>query len=148
MGLHQYFFWALLLISCGYAMWRGRSEERTVALVCLGATIASIFAIPPIAVLYSNIEIGLLLIDLVVLASFITIALRSSRFWPLWIAGLQLTSSTAHMLKAIDPELLPLAYGAAIAFWSYPILIILAVGTWRSQRRARTTDGQGTAAAG
>jgi hypothetical protein len=135
MGLHQYIFWTLLLLSCCYALWRGRRDERIVALVCLGATIASPFAVRSFSLLYSNIEVGLLMIDLVVLASFITIAFRSSRFWPLWISGLQLTSSTAHVMKAVDPNLLPVAYGAAIALWSYPILIILAIGTWRGHRR-------------
>jgi hypothetical protein len=42
-------------------------------------------------------------------------------------------------MKAIDERLLPVAYGAAIALWSYPILIILAVATWRGQRRAART---------
>ena len=29
-------------------------------------------------------------------------ALQSSRFWPLWIAGLQLTAILGHLLKAVD----------------------------------------------
>jgi hypothetical protein len=65
-----------------------------------------------------------------VLAGFITVALRSKRFWPLWVAGLQLTTSLGHFLKGVDQDLLPRAYGAALQFWSYPILIILAVGTF------------------
>jgi hypothetical protein len=40
-----------------------------------------------------------------------------------------------HVLKAMDENLLPLAYAAALRFWSYPILIILLVGTWREHRR-------------
>ena len=135
---HQTVFRILLLATCGYALWRGRSDERIVALVCLVATLASRVAFSPLHVRYTNIETGLLLIDLGVLAAFIFVALRSPRFWPLWVAGLQLTSSTAHLMKAIDQNLLPMAYGAAIALWSYPILIILAIGTWRGQRRVRT----------
>jgi len=77
----------------------------------------------------------LLLVDLAVLAGFITVALRSKRFWPLWVAGLQLTTSLGHILKGMDQDLLPQAYGAALQFWSYPILVILAVGTFRTQRR-------------
>jgi hypothetical protein len=130
---HQMIFKALLVASCGYALWRGRSEERTVALVCLTATIASGFATSPLNIRYQEVETGLLLIDLLVLASFVFVALRSSRFWPLWVAGLQLTSSTAHLMKALDAHLLPVAYGAAIAMWSYPTLIILAVATWRGR---------------
>ena len=134
---HQYVFRILLLATCGYALWRGRSDERIVALVCLVATLASRVAFSPLHVRYTNIETGLLLIDLAVLAAFVFVALRSPRFWPLWVAGLQLTSSTAHLMKAIDEDLLPIAYGAAIALWSYPILIILAIGTWRGHRRPR-----------
>jgi hypothetical protein len=134
---HQIVFRILLLATCGYALWRGRSDERIVALVCLVATIASRLAFSPLHVRYTSIETGLLLIDLGVLAAFVFVALRSPRFWPLWVAGLQLTSSTAHLMKAIDENLLPMAYGAAIALWSYPILIILAIGTWRGQRRPR-----------
>jgi hypothetical protein len=53
----------------------------------------------------------------------------------LWVSGLQLTSSMGHLFKAVDADLLPLAYAAALRFWAYPILIVLAVGVWRSQRR-------------
>jgi hypothetical protein len=91
--------------------------------------------VSPLTVRYSGVEFGLVLIDLAVLATFVFVALRSSSFWPLWVAGLQLTSSMAHLMKAVDFQLLPEAYGAAAALWSYPILIILAVGTWRHHRR-------------
>jgi hypothetical protein len=86
---------------------------------------------------YSGVELGLFAIDAAVLAGFVAVALQSPRFWPLWVAGLQLTSSTSHLLKAVDIHLLPKAYGAAVALWSYPILVILAIGTWRGQRRMR-----------
>ena len=63
------------------------------------------------------------------------IALRTDRFWPLWVAGLQLTTLVAHMLKAIKIDLLPHAYAAAGRFWVYPIFLIIVVGTWRSHQR-------------
>ena len=80
-------------------------------------------AISPLRQRYAGVEEGLMLVDLAVLAGFITVALRSKRFWPLWVAGLQLTTSIGHVLKGIDQDLLPRAYGAALQFWSYPILI-------------------------
>ena len=135
---HKYIFWALLLASCGYALWRGNKDARAVGLICIGATIATRFAVSPISVRYSSVELGLFVIDAAVLVGFIAVALRSDRFWPLWVAGLQLTTSTAHLMKAVDEHLLPIAYGAAVALWSYPILVILAVGTWRSHRRLRS----------
>ena len=78
-----------------------------------------------------------MLVDLAVLTGFVVVALRSKRFWPLWVAGLQLTTSIGHLLKGVDQELLPRAYGAALQFWSYPILLILAVGTYRRHQRIR-----------
>ena len=140
-------FNALLFGSCGYAWFRGRSDERVVAAVCIIASLASLALISSFATLYSDLERGVLMVDIATLGAFTYVALRSERFWPLWISGLQLTTSVAHFLKVLDPTLVPIAYSAAARMWSYPILIILAVGTWRSQRRARTTDGQGTAAA-
>jgi hypothetical protein len=65
------------------------------------------------------------------------VALRTKRFCPLWVAGLQLTTAIGHMLKGVDQDLLPRAYGAALQFWSYPILIILALGTYRCHQRSR-----------
>lgn len=132
-----YIFWALLLLTCGYALWRGRSDERTVASVCLLASLATRFAISPLQDRYASIETGLLLIDIFVLAAFVWIALRSQRFWPLWIAGLQLTNSISHLMKLAEFDLVPRAYGAAAALWSYPILLILAIGTWRGDQRSR-----------
>jgi hypothetical protein len=132
---HQFIFRTLLVLSCGYALWRGNKDARIVGLICIAATIATRFAVSPISARYSGVELGLFFIDAAVLIGFVAVALRSDRFWPLWVAGLQLTTSTAHLMKAVDESLLPIAYGAAVALWSYPILIILAIGTWRSQRR-------------
>ena len=130
-------FHAVLLLTCGYAMIAGRSDERWVAATCLLASAATRIAVAPLQVRYSSVEFGVLVVDLVALAAFTFVALRSHRFWPLWVSGLQLTTSVAHLLKAIDADLFPIAYAAAGRLWSYPILIILAVGTWRASRRPR-----------
>ena len=134
--LPRYFFLAILLSTFAYALWRGRSDERIAASVCLLATVATRFAISPLNERYTGVEIGLLLIDGAVLAAFLAIALRSKRFWPLWIAGLQLTSSLSHLMKVVEFDLLPRAYAAAAVFWSYPILLIIIFGTWRTHQRS------------
>lgn len=130
----RYIFWTVLLLVCGYAFARGQRDERLAAATCLLATLATRFAISPLHGRYGGLESGLLAIDVLVLAAFVAIALRSERFWPLWIAGFQLTGSLAHLLKAIEWDLLPRAYAAAAVFWSYPILLVLAIGTWRAHR--------------
>ena len=126
-------YWTLLFVICGYALWKGKSDERVVATTALLATLGTRLFISPLSARYTSVEVGVLLVDIAALTGFVVVALRSERFWPLWIAALQLTSSMAHLLKAVEWDLLPKAYGAAAVFWSYPILLILAVGTWRGQ---------------
>jgi energy-converting hydrogenase Eha subunit C len=133
-------YWTLLTLTCGYAIYRGGRYERVVAAVCIIGTIATVAVNSPLNRLYMHVEGGALLVDIGVLAAFVAVALQSDRFWPLWVAGLQLTTSVAHFLKAIDPHLIPQAYGLAVRFWSYPILIILAVGAWRTHRRTRMQE--------
>ena len=134
---HKYIFWALLLITCGYALWRGRKYEQISAIVVLTASLVSVVARAEVQQPYLQMEIGDLVIDTLVLIAFVVIALRSDRFWPLWVAGLQLTISMSHIFKALEPNLLPLAYAAAERFWSYPTLVILFVGAWRQHRRSQ-----------
>jgi hypothetical protein len=123
----------LLIGACGYALLRGKTDARIVSVVCIIANFATFAVVSS----YASVETGVLIIDLLTLLAFTLVALRSDRFWPLWISGLQLTTSMGHLLKAIHSDLLPYAYAAALRFWSYPILIILAVGVWRSERRTR-----------
>ena len=133
-------FWLLLLVSCGYALWRGRKYERIAALVFVTATILSILGHSPLRGRYVQLEASDLIVDTAVLFSVVAIALVSDRFWPLWIAGLQLVDSMSHVMKAIDASLLPTVYGAAERFWSYPILLILFIGAWRQQHRPRSAS--------
>lgn len=126
---------ALLVGVCLYAFLRGRADERMAAIICIVATLATRLVLSPQASRYSGVETGVVLVDMIALAGFVAIALRTDRFWPLWVAGLQLTTLVAHVLKAIQIDLVPHAYGAAARFWVYPIFLIIVVGTWRSQRR-------------
>jgi hypothetical protein len=135
--MSPHLYWTLLALTCAYAWIRGSGDERFVAVVCLIASIVTAFVLAPWGQRYSHLEAGEMMVDLGVLAAFVLVALRSDRFWPLWVAGLQLTSSLAHVMKSINLELLPQAYAAATKVWSYPILLIIIIGTWRHQHNAR-----------
>jgi hypothetical protein len=127
------YYFILFLVSL-YAFLRGRSDERIAAATCILATVATNIVYTPTGS-YAGLEIGVLLVDLGALAAFIYLALRSDRFWPLWIAGLQLATVGAHAVKAVELDLMPQAYAAAARFWVYPIFLIIAVGTFRGARR-------------
>src|SRR6476619_1468615 len=125
----------LLFGACGYAFWRGRDDARIVAAAFFIGNFATFALRSQISGGYSSLETGIFAVDVACLIAFTYAALISDRFWPLWVSGLQLTTSFGHILKAIDASLLPLAHATSLRFWGYPILIILAVGVWRSQKR-------------
>ena len=115
--------------------WRGAATSGSWQRICAIASVASAIVVAPLGSRYSNVEAGIFLVDVAAFAGFTFVALRSERFWPLWIAGLQLTTIIAHALKAVQLDLMPQAYAAAARFWVYPIFLIIVVGTWRSHRR-------------
>jgi len=131
-------YFVVLFGVCAYAFARGHSDERFAASICILASVASVIVMSPLTGRYSGVESGVFIVDLLTLAGFVAIALRTDRFWPLWVAGLQLTTLVAHFLKAVEIDLVPHAYAAAARFWVYPIFLIIVVGTWRSHRGARS----------
>jgi hypothetical protein len=135
--LNPIIYHLILASICGYALWRGRFDERFTAIVCLLATLATRLALSPTAQRYSSLEVGVLIVDSITFLAFVYVALRSDRFWPLWVSGLQLTTTLAHFMKAIDASLFPQAYAAAGRFWGYPILLILAIGAHRTSVRSK-----------
>ena len=134
--MNIYFFTALLTFTVAYSLWKGDRDARIAAIVCAVATLLTHIMMSPLHVRYEDVEAGSMIVDLALLAAFVALALVSSSFWPLWIAGLQLTASTAHLLKYIDSNLVPLAYAVAERFWGYPILVIIAIGAYRAHRRS------------
>jgi len=129
-------FNALLLGSCGYALLKGTRDAQVVAVTTLAASAASYFLVSR----YTGVEVGVLTVDMMVLLAFTAVALRSDRFWPLWIAGLQLTTTLGHALKGMDHQMVSIAYAVSLWFWSYPIQIILIIAVWRSLRRKQHAE--------
>ena len=97
-------FWAILILTCGYALVKGRKYERLAAGLFVAATILSVVDHALLQVRYQRLDVGEFMVDSTLLVSVIAIALASDRFWPLWVAGLQLVDSMAHVLKAITGD--------------------------------------------
>jgi len=141
--MERFILYHLLLFgACGYALLRGNTDARIVGAVFLIGNFVTYALRSQWAESYSSVESGIFVVDVLAFLAFTYAALISERFWPLWVSGLQLTTNLGHVMKAVDLHLMPLAYAAALRFWGYPILIILAVGVWRSQRRARAENPQ------
>ena len=138
--LSPFTYFIVLAMVCAYAFYRGQAESRIAAVICVVASIASMIVMSPLAGRYSRVESGVFIVDVAVLIGFTAIALRSDRFWPLWVAGLQLTTIIAHLFKVAEIDLVPHVYAAAARFWVYPIFLIIVIGTYRTHRRRTQRD--------
>lgn len=134
--IRVFIFYLLLLAVVAIAFRRGDGETRAAVGIAFAATLLSAASVRYFGA-GEPVETMVALVDIGVLAAFVAIALRSCRFWPLWAAGLQLTTVLAHLLRVISPDLVNIAYQAAMRFWSYPILLIIAVAAIRSHRYAQ-----------
>lgn len=128
----------LLFGSCAFALLRGTRDAQIVAVTTLVASLASLFLMSR----YTGVELGVFVVDILVLLAFAAVALKSDRFWPLWIAGMQLTTTFGHALRAWDDQMVPIAYAVALRSWSYPIQVILIVAVWRGLRRQQMEKSQ------
>lgn len=128
-------FRLLLIATALYAFIRGGRDERVIALICLIGAAVTHVVISPLHQRFQGLEAAVLLVDLAMLAGFVAVALWSERFWPLWMAGIQLTTVMGHAMKQVETTLLPRAYAASLGFWAYWTLVILAVGVWRHHQR-------------
>lgn len=128
-------YWSILLVVTIYAFGRGARDERAATLIVIVASIATVIVYAPVPSAYEGVEIGVFVVDVAALAAFVGVALISSRFWPLWVAGFQLTSVMSHIMKLVHLDLIPKVYAAAERFWIYPMLLVIIVGTWRTHRR-------------
>ena len=129
------FYYTLLLLCCLYALLKGGAPEKIGTAILAVGSVLSLAARSSPATRFGSVETGIFLIDVACLLAFILLALRAQRYWPLWIAGLQLIGTAGHAVKLMDPEIMRRAYAIVLVFWSYPMLLILVLGTFRHQQR-------------
>jgi len=122
---------------CIYALYRGGGPERWVACVVIG-----MLALDPVVHIatpleYAKLDPGHLVIDLAAWIGFFAIALRANRFWPLWVVSLQTIALVAHAARLLDMTIHPKAYMIMQIASSYPLLVLLLIGTLCHQKRLK-----------
>lgn len=122
-------------LTCGVGFRWGGLDEQFASIAFMIATVATKFFTESN---YVSTETFVLIIDLVLLACLVILALRSDRFWPLWAAAFQLVGTTVHLASMVETGNFAWAYAVGLIFWSYPVLIALGVGTWLEGRHRRT----------
>lgn len=128
-------FDVLQLSACVYALKRGGMPERWVAAMMAVAATAS--AMVPIHAhsSYNSVEWIRLGIDAALFLALLALAVRANRYWPLWMASLQLIALGVHGVRGYDLTLLPRVYARVLGEISYPMILLLVIGTYRHQIR-------------
>ena len=81
---------------------------------------------------FNEVRPGPVVVDVLTLAALLWIALTSRYYWPMLVAAFQLVTVSTHGAMLIDPNVVPRAYAAGLAFWVYPMLAVI---VWASLRR-------------
>ncbi len=128
-------FLILFGAACIYALYRGGAPERWVAVVIIGMLVLdpAVHLVTPLE--YAALDPGHFVIDLAGWLALLAIALRANRFWPLWVVSLQTIAMVSHATRLLDMTIHPKAYMIMQIASSYPLLIVLMMGTYYHQKR-------------
>ncbi len=134
-SLYQWLGIACLMLATAPALWRGGWPERTAAVAMIAAWLGS--------GLFQNgmklwgLQVGVMVIDVALLALLLTIALCSDRWWPMWASGFHGLGVFLHVAVLLDPKVWGRAYFIAGSVFSFLTLLALFVGAITAHRRVR-----------
>ena len=131
----NYQFVTLLALTTLYALWAGGGPERIGAAVYAVSVAATHLILAAHNQRWLNIEVGVFIVDVVTFLAFVPIALRADRYWPLWVTAFLGLGVLGHLGKLAGPHVLWWAYAVVLTIWSYPILALMAAGTFLHRRR-------------
>ncbi len=129
-------FWLLALLSCGFVWLHGEAEGRRAVGLFLAATLLT-WAAQTIDTEWRQTHWPLMAVDTAYLVAAYLFALRSNRYWPLWITAFQLLTVATHFATIIAPDYLPKIYSAIATFWVVPLLLSMVAGVYLDHRAHR-----------
>lgn len=140
---HVALFYALLTVATLLAFTIGGRPEKQVAMMLIAATVASKFVAWQPFAHFGRFEPALFAIDLLLLVGLGSVAVRSDRYWPIWLTALHAYSMVAHVARLLIPATDLSVYLANSALMADPGLILLMVGSWRHYRRQKRSIAHG-----
>ena len=130
------FFLLFFAIVVFFAVWRGGGPERVTAIAYIvalaGSAAAGFLRVPGN---FRVVPTGLFLVDTLLLVALCVIAIRANRWWIIPAAGCQLVAVLVHAGKLLNPAMIPNSYEFLVDIWSWPMVALLALGSWAHRRR-------------
>jgi hypothetical protein len=115
-----------------YAFRRGGWAEKLASVSVVTCTYASALVISPAGEQFQQPERQLAAVDLVLFLILALITVFSRKFWPLWLTAFQGVTILSHLAPYV--HVAPWIYHRAAALWSWPMLVVLAVGVSNHRR--------------
>jgi hypothetical protein len=134
--LHKLAYDLSLAFCCACAFfWGGRAERWGAGMLAFASvlTIPATWANPE----WTAIQDMILAIDTALLAGYVALALLTDRFWPMWVAGFHLVGIATHLTMLTSIGIIPRAYAHVQAFWAYPMMIAMIIGSVAHHRTTR-----------
>jgi hypothetical protein len=127
-------FLLLLAIACLVAYVRGGKPERLVSYSFSGLLIGELILHVSV---HDRIEvnIGHFIIETMAWMYLVVVALKAHRFWTFIAAALQTLSVASYIVPLFELGLQPMVFPIMRVASSYPVLMLLIIGTWRHQKR-------------
>ncbi|WP_147291738.1 hypothetical protein [Sphingorhabdus pulchriflava] len=136
---HAYFYYMFLGLTVVLAFWKGAGSEKWGAATALSGSLAS--SLLGFDANWSKLIVDLMLVDLIVLASFWWLSLRSDRFWPYWVTGWQLVAVLVHAQRALFDDILPAPYALMTMYLAYPMLALIICASIKRTRHVGYPQG-------
>lgn len=111
--------------------------ERAGASILMGMVTATYVGRLFVAPLYHTVDPVGLTVDLIGLFGFSWLGIVSRRLWPLWAGSLQVLSTGAHFVRALEIPVRPPVYYWMKGVPTLGVILLLIVGTWLHHRRQK-----------
>lgn len=122
--------------------WGGRTE-RQASLAFVTAMAIGKVSEGSDQTMYSTLETGVAVLDVLLAAIFFSLAFRDPKTWLLGAAALQFLSAWAHVARVVNTGMDALPYAILTGSAGYPILILLSAGIVTYIRRQARMRGPG-----
>ena len=83
---------------------------------------------------WDHVAWPVMVVDLAVLIGLYWVAMRTKRWWPLWVTGFHLIAMTSHLAVIVAPNFTARVYFGLATLWAVPMLLVILIGVARDRR--------------
>ena len=126
-------FNGVLLATCSYALIRGGRPERIGAGINISASGVTTMLRIVSPRFFAPAELTIVVIDLAVVGGFYWLAVKTTRYWPIWAFGFAMADIVINLAGGLLSKVPLFAFHTGLGIYAYLALSALALGTFRTQ---------------